>query len=147
MARLLAVVVLLEVAAIAGAGCGSRGNLHGSIGEVKTAFLHQGFPLLEMRSVHIAGIPATELVYDPRKLVTTTRSGHTVFHGQFLVVLVFASAHDSALALDDPRERRAIHAFGLTVFARADVVATLLRGTATRDRVRRVRTALAEATG
>jgi hypothetical protein len=113
---------------------------------VRSAFSHHGLPLAAPRRGRIVGLRVFELLYDPAKLVTTTASGDTILHGQFLVVLVFDDARAAGRALRDARERRAMRAYGLTVIHAGNVVATILRGDATRDRIARVRAAVTEAT-
>ena len=92
--------------------------------------------------MRIAGFSVSALQYDVSKLVTSR-----TLTGQWFVVLVFDNRSDASNALRDSRERQAMRSYGLTVITHGNVVATILRGDATRDRVTRVRAAVEQATG
>ena len=128
--------------AVVVAGCGSKSASSASVAEVKSAFLHHGVPLQGPRTVRVAGVRASALQYDVSKLIT----GRAVA-GQWLVVLVFATRSDAGQLLSDSHERQVMQAYNLTVIAHENVVVTILHGAATPDHLRRIRAAVAQATG
>ncbi|HSX22817.1 MAG TPA: hypothetical protein VLE97_08610 [Gaiellaceae bacterium] len=109
---------------------------------MKTAFLHHGVPLQGPHTVTVAGLQVSALQYDVSKLVTGNTSP-----GQWLVVLVFRSRSDASTMLKNAHEEKVIRAYNLTVIGHENVVVTILHGAATPDHLRRIRAAVAQATG
>jgi hypothetical protein len=145
--RCVAPGILLTAIVLAISGCGGSTSTRSNTtpASVELLFFQHGIALVTARAARIAGYAVTELEYDPKRLTTTTSTGDTVLTGQWLIVLVFNNASAATHALRDRREAQSIQAFGLTVVAKGNVVATILRGDATQDRLRRIRSALHQA--
>lgn len=144
---LAAVVWLLSVGVTLLSGCGGRsGSAAATPSHVASAFRRDGLPLKLWRTTTIANEHVVEFEIDPAVLgLKRVRDGLAITE-MFLYVLVFDDSRSAAKALGDARERAAIRSWGMTVVRRENVVATILRGDATRGTVKDVTRAVDAAT-